>query len=145
MLELELSYLQFLTRAMVGISKINPSPRPASKTKQQYVHARDLLDYCKIPLFSALFSLLQATFHMKGMVILFQHIYDHVLSSFNIFQSLAIKFIILSKILNKHSNSPHDLCLEKLLPCPICSRNRMLEQYAPFQQLPKYRQAFVPT
>lgn len=79
---------------MVGISKINPSPRPDSKTKEHYVHARDLLDYCKNLLFPTFISLLQATFRMKTRVILFQHIYDHILSSFNIFQSLAIKFII---------------------------------------------------
>lgn len=77
---------------MVGISKINPSPRPDSKTKEHYVHAwdSDLLQN----LFLTFISLLQATFRMKTRVILFQHIYDHILSSFNIFQSLAIKFII---------------------------------------------------
>lgn len=78
----------------------------------------------KIPLFFPFISLLQATFRMKSRVILFQHIYDHILSSFNILQSLATKFIIQPKILNKHSNIPHDLCLKKLLPCSLCSRNR---------------------
>ena len=42
-------------RSTVGISKINPSPRPASKTKQHYVHARDLLDYCKNPFILSLY------------------------------------------------------------------------------------------